>query len=155
MWTALLFNRYTLAAAALAVAAAGFYAYRGSLIQQGYDTAMAQVREAETDRLRELLKENSRLVGVVKGLQDVADKQKQDIAAFRARQRADAQRLRDQEADHQRRLAAASAEASRRYAAHLDGHLDECRGVVADLAAEAASCSTAAHTLKGYIDARP
>lgn len=155
MWTALLFNRFTAAGLALAIAAAGFYAYRASLIQQGYDTAMAQVREAETDRLRELLRENSRLVGVVKGLQDVADKQKQDIAAFRARQRADAQRLRDQEAEHQRRLAAASAEAVRGYATHLDGNLERCRGDVERFAAEAASCSTAAWTLKGYIDARP
>lgn len=155
MWTALLFNRFTAAGLAIALAAGAYWNHRGNLIQQGYDTAMAQVREAETDRLRELLRENSRLVLVVKGLNEIADKQKQDIAAFRARQRADAQRLRDQEADHQRRLAAASAEAVRGYAAHLDGHLDECRGMVADFAAETASCSTAAWTLKNYIDARP
>lgn len=150
-----LLNRFTLYAALVAMAVAGAYAYRSSLIQMGYDQAMAQVREAETDRLRELLKENSRLVGVVKGLQDEADKQKQDIAAFRARQRADAQRLRDQEVDYQRRLAAASAEALRRYAKDADSHIDDCRGVVEELASEAAACATAAWTLKKYIDALP
>lgn len=151
----MLFNRYTAILAALAVAAAGFYAYRSSLIQQGYDQAMAQVREAETDRLRELLKENARLVGVVKGLDDVAQKQKQDIADFRARQRADAERLRDQEIDHQRRLAAASSEALRGYAAHLDANLERCRGDIARFSAEAAGCSTSAWTLKAYLDALP
>lgn len=155
MWTALLFNRFTAAGLALAIAAAGFYAYRASLIQQGYDTAMAQVREAETDRLRELLRENSRLVGIVKGLQDVADKQKQDIAAFRARQRADAKRLRDQEADFGQRLAAASAEALRRYAQVIDSDLGRCAEDVERFAVEAAQCSVAAWTLKEYLDALP
>lgn len=155
MWTALLFNRFTLYAALAAAAAAGFYAYRGSLIQQGYDTAIQQVREAETDRLREQIRETGRLVGVVKGLQDVADKQKQSIAAFRARQRADDQRLRDQEADHQQRLTAAGTEAVRGYATHLDGHLEECRSVVAGFASEAASCAVAAHTLNDYVKERP
>lgn len=150
----LLFNRFTLYAALAAAAFAGAYAYRSSLIQMGYDQAMAQVREAETDKLRELLKENSRLVGVVQGLNDVAQKQKLDIAAFRARQRSDAQRLRDQEAEHQRRLAAASSEAVRGYATFLDGHIEECRSMVADLAGEAASCASTAKTLIDYLNLR-
>lgn len=151
----LLFNRFTLYAAIAAMAFAGAYAYRMNLIQSGYDRAMSEVREAETDRLRELLKESSRLVGVVKGLQDVADKQKQDIAGFRDRQRADRQRLRDQEADHQRALASANAEAVRRYASFADGHIEECRAVVVDFAGKAASCSAAAHALKNYLDELP
>lgn len=151
----LLFNRFTLYAALAAAAFAGAYAYRSSLIQMGYDQAMAQVREAETDKLRELLKENSRLVGVVQGLNDVAQKQKSEIAAFRARHRASEQRMRDQEAEHQRRLAAASAEAVRGYAAFLDGHIEECRSMVADFAGEAASCASTAKTLIDYIKELP
>lgn len=151
----LLFNRWTAYAVGAAVVVGAAYSYRTSLIQQGYDQAIAQVREAETDRLRELLKENARLVGVVKGLDDVAKKQKQDIADFRARQRVDAKRLRDQEAEHQRRLAAASAEAASRYAAHLDGNLDRCRGDVERFSAEAAECSVTAWKLKNYVDALP
>lgn len=155
MWTALLFNRFTAAGLALALLAGAYWVHRVDLIQRGYDAAMAQVREAETDRLRELLRENSRLVGVVKGLQDVAAKQKQDIAAFRARQRADAQRLLDQQADFDQRLAAASAEALRRYAQVIDSDLGRCAEDVERFAVEAAQCSVAAHTLKNYIDARP
>lgn len=155
LWAGLLFNRYTAAAMLLALLAGGYWIHRVSLIQEGYDEAMKQVQIEENDRLRELIKENTRLVGVVKGLQDVADKQKQDIAAFRDRQRADAERLRSQEAEHQRRLAAASAEAVREYASHLDGNLEGCRSDVARFSAEAASCSAETWKLKGYVDALP
>ena len=142
-------------AAIAAMVAAGAYAYRGSLIQRGYDQAISEVRIAENDRLRELIKEQARLVGVVKELHEQADKQKLDIAAFRERERVARQRLRDQEVDYQRRLAAASAEALRRYAQATDSHLDECRGMVEEFASEAAACATAAWTLKRYIDALP
>lgn len=94
---ALLLNRYTLAAAAVAVVAAGAFWYRGELIQSGYDTAMAEVQIAQADRLREQINETSRLVGVVKGLQDDAQKQRASIDGFRDRERVAAARLRDQE----------------------------------------------------------
>lgn len=152
---ALLFNRYTAGAAALAVVAAGAFWYRGELIQTGYDRAMAEVQVAQADRLREQINETSRLVGVVKGLQDDAQKQQASIDGFRDRERLAAQRLRDQEVDHQRRLAAASAEALRRYAASIDGDLDRCRADVERFAQEAARGSVAAHTLKNYLDALP
>jgi len=151
----LLFNRFTLYAALVAMALAGAYAYRSSLIQMGYDQAMAQVKEAETDRLRELLRENSRLVGVVEKLNAQAEKQKQDIAAFRARQRVDSDKLRDQEANHQLRLAAASAQAVRNYATHLDGNLERCRSDVERFSSEAASCSVAAHQMNDYLKELP
>lgn len=151
----LLFNRFTLYAAIAALAFAGAYSYKSTLIQRGYDQAMAEVQEAENDKLRELLRENSRLVGIVEKLNAKAKQQEQDIKAFRTRQRVDAQRLRDQEADHQRALAAASAEAIRNYASYLDGHIDECRGMVESLSAESAACSTTAHTLNDYLKERP
>lgn len=152
---ALLLNRYTAGAAALAVVAAGAFWYRGELIQTGYDTAMSEVREAQADRLREQINETSRLVGVVKGLQDDAQKQRESIDGFRDRERLAAQRLRDQEIDHQRRLASASAEALRIYAASIDGNLERCRADVERFAAEAARGSVAAYELKGYVDALP
>jgi hypothetical protein len=43
---ALLLNRYTAGAAALAVVAASAWWYRGELIQTGYDQAMVEMREA-------------------------------------------------------------------------------------------------------------
>ena len=151
----LLFNRFTLYAALVAMAVAGAFAYRSSLIQMGYDQAMAQVRDAETDKLRELLKENSRLVGVVEKLNAKAKQQEQDIKAFRARQLVAADKLRAQEADYQRRLAAASAEAVRKHAKELDSHLGRCTEDVERFAVEAAQCSGAAHTLNDYIKELP
>jgi len=152
---ALLLNRYTLAAAAVAVVAAGAFWYRAELIQSGYDTAMTEVQIAQADRLREQINETSRLVGVVKGLQDDAQKQRASIDGFRDRERVAAQRLRDQEADHRVRLAAASAEALRIYAASIDGNLERCRADVERFAEEAARGSIAAWTLKEYLDALP
>lgn len=152
---ALLLNRYTLAAAAVAVVAAGAFWYRGELIQTGYDTAMAEVQVAQTDRLREQINETSRLVGVVKGLQDDAQKQRASIDGFRDRERVAAARLRDQEIEHSRRLAAASSEALRIYAASIDGNLERCRADVERFAAEAARGSVAAHALKNYVEALP
>ena len=149
----LLFNRYT-ALAALAVAAAwGAYAYRGALIQQGYDQAMAEVRAHAADTMRELVRERSRQLDIVKGLQDGYVKQAADVAAFRERERAAGQRLREQERDFEARVAAASADSLRRYAQAVDGDLGRCISDVERFAAEAASCSGAAHTLKGNLDA--
>lgn len=152
---ALLLNRYTAGAAALAVVAAGAFWYRGELIQTGYERAMSEVREAQADRLREQINETSRLVGVVKELQNDAQKQRESIDGFRDRERLAVERLRAQEADHRVRLAAASAEALRRYASSIDGDLDRCRADVERFAAEAAKGSVAAHTLKAYVDALP
>jgi len=152
---ALLLNRYALAAALVATLLAGAYWYRGELIQTGYDQAMTEVQIAQADRLREQISETSRLVGVVKELQDDAQKQQASIDGFRDRERVAAQRLRDQEADYERRLAAASSEALRIYAASIDGNLERCRADVERFAQEAARGSVAADTLKNYVDALP
>jgi hypothetical protein len=149
----LLFNRYT-ALAALALAAAwGAYAYRGALIQQGYDQAMAEVRAHAADTMRELVRERSRQLDIVKGLQDAYTKQTGDVAAFRAGQRDAERRLRDERRDFEARIAAASAASLRSYAAAADRDFEGCIGHVERFAAEAASCSGAAHTLKGNLDA--
>lgn len=151
----LLFNRFTLYAAIAAMAFAGWTFYKDSLIKRGYDQAVAEFQEAENTQLRELLKENSRLVGVVEKLNAKAKQQEQNIKAFRDRQRVDADRLRSQEADYQRRIAAASAEAVRKHAKELDGHLGRCTEDVERFATEAAQCSGVAWTLKDFVDELP
>lgn len=152
---ALLFNKYTAYASGIAAIAGAAYWYRGELIQTGYERAMNEVQVAQAERLREQIKETSRLVGVVKGLQDDAQKQLASIESFRNRERLASERLRDQEVEHQRRLATASAEAVRIYAQAIDGNLERCRADVKRFAAEAAAGSVAAHTLKNYVDALP
>ena len=149
----LLFNRYT-ALAALALAAAwGAYAYRGALIQQGYDKAMAEVQAHAADTQRELVREHARQQTIVKGLQDAYTQQTADVAEFRDRQRAAGQRLREQEREFQNRVTTASADSLRRYAQAVDGDLERCIGDVERFAAEAAKGSGAAHALKSNLDA--
>ena len=149
----LLFNRTTgLAVLALAVAL-GAYAYRRALIQQGYDAAMAQVQAHAADTQRELVREHARQQTIVKGLQDAYTQQTADVAAFRDRQRAAGQRLREQERDFENRVATASAESLRRYAQAADGDFERCIGHVERFAAEAAKGAGAAHALKRNLDA--
>lgn len=154
-WAGLLFNRFTAGALVVALAGATYWMHRQSLIQQGYDQAMKQVEDRQNERLREHLKETARLVALVKGLDDETVQQRQDLEAFRARERDAADRMRAAQADFERRLATASAEAVRRYAAATDGNLERCRADLARFAAEAVTGSRAAHTLKTYVDSSP
>ena len=149
----LLFNRYT-AMAALALAAAwGAYAYRASLIQQGYDKAMIEVQAARAELMRELIRERTRQENIIKEFQDAYLKQAAEVNAFRARLRAADQRLRDEKRDFEARIAAASAESLRRYAQASDDNLDRCIGHVERFASEATSCSGTAQALKSNLDA--
>lgn len=154
-WLGLLFNRYTAVALLLAILAGGYWVHRGNLIQQGYDTAMTEVKLSQADLARELIRERSRLITTIEGLHRDQQTQRQAVAKFRAGQRAADQRLRDAQADFDRRLASASAEALRRYAEVIDGDLGRCEQHVERFADEAAQCAIAAHTLKGFVDALP
>ena len=149
----LLFNRYTAMAALAAAVAWGAYAYRAALIQQGYDKAMAEVAAHRADTLRELMRERSRQLDILKGLQDDYHDQAADVAAFRARARDAEQRLRDQDRAFEARVAAASADSLRRYATVVDRDFERCVGHVERFASEAASCSGTAQALKGNLDA--
>ena len=144
----LLFNRYT-AGAALAVAlAAGGYAYRGHLIGLGYSRAETEFQAQQTDRLREQSRETSRLIGVIKEAQDAYTQSTADVASFRDRARAAERRVREQAADLDRRIATASAASLRRFAQASSANFERCTGHVERFAAEAASCSAAAHALR-------
>lgn len=149
----LLFNRYTALAALAAAAAWGAYAYRASLIQQGYDKAMAEVAAHRADTIREFMRERSRTLDILKGLQDDYREQAADVAEFRARARVAEQRMRDQNRDFEARVAAASADSLRRYAEATERNFEGCVGHVERFAAEAASCSGSATALKGNLDA--
>ena len=148
----LLFNRYTAAAALVLFLGAAAVKYRAVLIQSGYDRAMIEVSAAQADTMRELVRERTRQQEILKGVQDAYTQQTADVAAFRARLRAADGRVRDQARDFEQRIAAASAASLRRHAAASDGNLERCIGDVERFAAEAASCSGAAHALKRNLD---
>lgn len=149
----LLFNRYTALAALVVAAGIGALTYRSSLIQQGFDKAMTEVEAHRTDTLREFIRERSRQLDIVKGLQDAYNDQIASVAAFRDRARAAEQRMRDQDRDFEARLASASAESLRRHAEASERNTERCIGHVERFAAEAAGCSSSAHALKNNLDA--
>jgi GrpB-like predicted nucleotidyltransferase (UPF0157 family) len=149
----LLFNRYTALLALVAAAAWGAYAYRGALIQQGYDKAMAEVQTAQAEITRVLARERSRQQDIVKGIQDAYVQQGADLAAFRDLLRAADDRVRDQKRDFETRLAAASTDSLRRYAQAADGDFERCIRHVERFATEAASSASAAHALKRNLEA--
>lgn len=156
MIPALLFNRYTLAAAAGLALAASAWVYRAHLVNtadaSGYARAVAELQAAQAERLREQARETARLIGVIQKAQDAYNTQTADVAAFRDRARAAERRLRDQARELDARLATASAASLRDYAAASERNLERCRGHVERFAAEAASCSAAAHTLKAATE---
>ncbi len=109
--------------------------------------------EQEAQRLRESLREVSRLVTVHKETQDAYTLQRGQVLALRDRLRAADQRLRDQQAEHDTRIAAAGADGLRRYATAVSGDFGRCRADVERFGLEAAACSAAAHALKANLDA--
>ena len=154
-WAGLIFNKVTLGLAIAGALAWGYTQHRQNLVQQGYDAAMRDVQDREDTRLREQVRETSRLTGVVEGLNNEAKVLEQQVGLFAGRWR-NAERLySDQESDFQRKLTDASAKAVRDYAQASDRNLERCRQDVARFAGEAAIGSVAAHTLKSYVDAGP
>ena len=109
--------------------------------------------EQEAGRLREALREVARLVTVTKETQDVYNQERSLVLALRDRLRAAGQRLLDQQAEHDARIAAAGADGLRRYATAVGADLGRCRADVERFGLEAAACSAAAHALKANLDA--
>lgn len=120
--------------------------------RQHSDTKTAHA-EQESERLREALREVSRLTTAIKGAQDAYDQQLGQVLALRDRLRAADQRLRDQQAEHASAIAAASADGLRRYAQATRSDLERCRADVERFGLEAAAGSAAAHALKAGLDA--
>lgn len=149
----LLLNRYTAVAALVAAAGVAGWAYRAHLVSSGYEQAVSDTRAQQAERLREQAREMTRLVGTVKGLNDELNKERMAAEVFAARQRAAADQWVREQADFERRAAAASADSLRRYAQATDGNLERCRADVARFAGEAAAASATAHALKKNLEA--
>lgn len=109
--------------------------------------------EQDVERLREALREVSRLVTANQENQDAYNQERSQVLALRDRLRAAGQRLRDQQAEHDARIAAAGADGLRRYATAVGADLGRCRADIERFGLEAAACSAAAHALKANLDA--
>ena len=121
--------------------------------QRRHSDTKAAHAEQESDRLREALREVSRLTTAIKGAQDAYDQQRGQVVALRDLLRAADQRLRDQQDEHASAIAAAGADGLRRYAQATRADIERCRADVERFGLEAASSSAAAHALKANLDA--
>lgn len=128
-------------------------AHRLKLEKDAHTQTKADHAEQEAQRLRESLREVSRLVTVQKETQDAYTLQRGQVLALRDRLRAADQRLRDQQAEHDARIASSGADGLRRYAQTVGADLGRCRADVERFGLEAAACSATAHALKSNLDA--
>lgn len=145
-------NRLLVYLAAAGVVISAVAGARHYWINEGRGQVIAEYQEQSNDRLRELLKDYSRLVSKVKEVQDGYDQQGKDLEASRRESAALLDRVRKQQADFERRLNAATATSVREYAKTIDGYFTGCLADVKRLGDEAAECSRTAYALKSQLD---
>lgn len=150
-----LLTKLGIGAVALALLAGAYTVHRNDLIDMGYDKRVAEESEARNDRLREMMRETARLTEAVKGAQDAYNASQVAFNALRDRLVGvlAEQRLRDQAADRDRRLATANAESLRQYGATIDGHLGRCRADLARFGLEAVQCAATVEALTRNLEA--
>ena len=139
-------------AALCAAVVSGLAIYRSSLIQDGYDKAVAEYRIAETV-LKDKHKEDIRLLSLKNTeLENENTKKKSEVSSYRSKFVAASERLRQQNANLGARIEEAACEGVRGYAKELSDNFAGCRSHVERLGLEAASCSVAAEALKKALD---
>ena len=145
-------KRLAIYVALAGLVAVGFTAYRSSLIQKGRDEAVAEYRKAEAELLRQHEEEVSLLVNKAKELQSANMEKLNEVNLYRNKFSAASERLREQQADLDRRVEAASSASLRDYASAVKRNFDEARGYVEQFGLEAVSCSVAAETLSKALE---
>lgn len=146
-------NRLLIYIAAAGVVISAVASARHYWINEGRGQAIAEYQEQSNDRLREILKDYSRLITKVKKVQDDYDQQGKNLEASRIESAALLDRMRKQQADFERRLTTATATSVRDYAKTIDGYFTGCLADVKRLGDEAAECSRTAYALKAYSEA--
>ena len=130
----------------------GFTYYRNSLIESGYNKAVSEYREAELAVVKKHNEEVSALLSKTQELQDAHKEKSNEVNLYRNKFSAASERLREQQADLDRRVEAASSASLRDYASAVTRNFAAARGHVERLGLEAASCSATAETLKEALD---
>lgn len=134
----------------------GINAYRVNSAQAEIAEIRADHAEQETDRVRELGRELTRMVGITNNLNEVYREQVDTIDRMSDRLRALG--LRVTKADRDAAITAASAEAVRGYATTAADHFAACRDEYVDLGRGYARCAAAAQSLDSYaseVSGRP
>jgi hypothetical protein len=139
-------------AALCAAIVSGLAIYRSSLIQDGYDKAVAEYKKSEDDLKRQHEKDVIKLADKNKELENENTKKKSEVSSYRSKFVAASERLRQQNANLGARIEEAACEGVRGYAKELSDNFAGCRSHVERLGLEAASCSVAAEALKKALD---
>lgn len=130
----------------------GFSYYRTSLIQQGYDKAVAEFKESQDVLLVNHQEEVRKLNVKVVELSNENREKISELAAYRTKFNLASDQLRKQQADFGARVEAASCESLSRYAKEAESNFAGCRSHIERLGLEAASCAGVAETLKSALD---
>ena len=146
-------TKFLLSAVVLALLATSFAGYRSHLIDEGYNKAVAEYREAEKTLQEKHDKEVSALQLKTQELKNAHKEKSNEVNDYRIKFSAVSQRLREQQADSDRRVEEASCGSIREYANAVTRNFEEARSHVERLGLEAASCAVAAETLKSALDA--
>lgn len=131
----------------------GINAYRVNSAQAEIAEIRADHAEQETDRVRELGRELTRMVGITNNLNEAYRVQSQTIDDLERRARTDGVRL--TKAQRDAAIAQGSAEAVRHYASVAGDVYQACRDEYRALGYDAARGSATAHTLKSWVDMYP
>lgn len=127
-------------------------AYRKSLVESGYDKAVAEYKLAAKKLIEKHDAEQLALKADIKELQNEHQQKTEQLSDYRSKFAATTRRLREQEADSRRKLAEAACGSVRDYASAVTRNFEEARGHVERLGLEAASCAATAETLKKTLD---
>ena len=127
--------------------------HRNALIDSGYEKAMAEVREAESESLREQSREISRLLKVNNEAQLTWNTSTAALQRSIDRLSVHERWLRDQNAGLKRRLQESDSKAVIAYAEAVSGNYARLREDTVRFGREAAQCAATAHALKTANDA--
>lgn len=136
----------------LALFGVGFAYYRNSLIETGYEKAVAEYQKEAMAIVKKHDKEVSALLLKTQELQNANKDKSNELNDYRSKFSAVSERLRDQQDYNARRVEEASCGSVREYANVVNSNFAEARGHIERLGLEAASCSATAETLKNALD---
>jgi hypothetical protein len=133
-------------------AVSGLAIYRSSLVQHGYDNAVAEYVRVETV-LKDKHKEDLRLLSLKNTeLENENSKKKLEVSSYRSKFAAASERLRQQDANLSARVDEASRESLSRYAKAVNENFAGCRSHIERFGLEAASSAATAEALKKALD---
>jgi DNA anti-recombination protein RmuC len=147
-----LLARILFSAVTLSALVAAFAGYRSYLLDEGYNKAVAEYRQAEQRLVEDHNQEVAELKAQTGKLQNAHNEKSKEVNSYRSKLSAISDRLREERADTGKRVEEATCGSVREYANAVTRNFEEARDHVERLGLEAAECSATAETLKKALD---